>query len=102
MNSNLEGSILVSSDRKSIVEVLGCFRVDGEDPVLPEILSDLELSVGDGLKKREKSAVTRAGSDLLRGEGRRTQGRGGRHLMTLSVKSSVGKLEERDREKVSI
>ena len=54
VDSNFEGSILVSSDRESIVEILGGLRVDGEDPAFPKILPDLELAVGDGLEETGK------------------------------------------------
>lgn len=68
VNSDLEGSVLVSGDREGVVEVLGRLRINGEDPALPEILPDLKLVVGDGLRKeQDRSSVSKSHQRTERG-----------------------------------
>ena len=102
VNSNFEGSILVSSDRKSIVEILSGLWIDGENPALPEILPDLELAVGDGLKergnRRRSQRRERAISIHLQKRERKTYPRSGRKALDDTLGEVLGgEAEERVR-----
>lgn len=95
VNTDIIGAILVVFDRDGIVNVLGRFGIDGEYTFTTQVLADLQFPLGDP----NDFGISRSSSHT--GNTTHDQGMGGRHFRTLSVKSSVGKLQSFRRALVS-
>lgn len=87
MNADIIRPVFVDLDRQRVVDVLCAFRIYREDALAPEILANLELALGDTKRGMSGAVVEHARCMTY------VQGIGGRHFNTLSVKSSVGKLQ---------
>ena len=87
MNADIICPVFVDLDRQRVVDVFCGFRINRKDALAPEILANLKLALRD-TKKGLSGAVAEDVRCVTY-----VQGIGGRHFSTLSVKSSVGKLQ---------
>lgn len=87
MDANFVRAVLVDLDGQSIVQVLRGIRINGEGTLPAEILAGLQLVVRDATAPGSASVACRHVTST------NLQGIGGKHLRTLSLNSSVGKLQ---------
>ena len=95
MHADIVCTVVISLDGKRIVKILSVNWIDGKDTLATKILANFELVLGDAVQTLI-SLGTCARKNVTY-----VQGIGGKHLRTLSVKSSVGKLQSLRRALVS-
>ena len=96
VHTDVVRAVLVEPDRQRIVEILGRLGVDREQALGTEVLANLKLAL-----RNAEVSVSNNRSLSMRNQVTYVQGIGGRHFMTFSVKSSVGKLQSFRRALVS-
>ena len=96
VNTNVVGAVLVNLDGDGIIQILRGIGVDSEDALATQVLANLKLAL-----RNAEVSVSNNRSLSMRNQVTYVQGIGGRHFMTFSVKSSVGKLQSFRRALVS-
>lgn len=86
MNTDIISSIFVQFHGEAIVQIFGGFRINAENTVLSKVLANFIFPFGDPVLVVNTNAINKHSLTHVHGVG-------GRHLRTLSVKSSVGKLQ---------